>query len=701
MMTLSGPHPKRRTALLATAIFLAVAGLAILSAVESAKGFTDLNQDFAQGLQAIDIPGISAAEGFALFATGVPAILTFWLLLTGFLVLRGRPLEALAVFFIIAVWPANEIAGTVLDRTFGLLDLDGAVGASNTGGEEFPDRCVALAVAFYGFVAFLTIDNLRRSNLSVFTTALAAVIIGLTLVTSKYGSAHWPGDVLGSYLAAFIGVTGVAWVYTSVKEDRFHLPKRGNKQRPILPDGLTIAGSIASTVYLDQGRGIATKEYNPPWPVRTLYWLAFQAPFPYQGRKDALEASAAKRKIAGLLTKHQYGHDMVAAVYDIHDDGERYSLVTELVVGAAPQSNSEIAGNLSELYGYFQDVGLPTWQIAPGNPHAYSNFIRAQDGGLKLIDLESSLVSFSPPFRQLLSALRDGNYPVFDDVDFRQLQSYVTANESELASSLGTTGLGELNEAIENAERSSFIWKQSEPRIWGRIARRSYRVLDMSPYIQKIRRGFNSAEALARGFLESAVDVWEQEGRLDDLRAAELRCSALTPEVTEAMKHMGAHVFLTLAIAVPIPGLRSLARFAWTLAFRVKARYALARRRISLDEYRLASSIHTGPVMLLSLVPIFGAAAYAVSDPIVKKGLRRILVDQSTRRLPFRLYWRLGLERITAPPVPTTTGGTGVSTNRVIERLGQVREMAGPGLQYAQLAGPRTDCEAVKAQALS
>ena len=661
MTTLSGPHPKRRNAVLAAALLLAVVGLALLSAAESAKSFTDLNQDFALWVQTVDIPGIGVAEVFASFATGIPVILTLWLLLTGFLLLNGRPLEALAVFFIIAVWPASEIWGAALDRTFAPVGLDGVVGASILGGEEFPASRVATAVAFYGLVAFLAISNLRRGSLSLFATALAALIIGLTLVTSVYAEAHWPGAVLGSYLIGFIGVAAVAWVYTSVKEDRLHLPKLRSKQIPVMPDGITLAGSIASTVYLDQRRGTATKEYNPPWPVRALYWLAFQAPFPYQARKDALDASAAKRKIAGLLTKHRYGRDMVAAVYEIHDAGGRYSLVTELVPGPAPQSNSEIEDTLLELYAYFQDVGLPTWQIAPGNPHAYSNFIRTQDGGLKIIDLESSLVSFSPPFRQLKSALRDGAYPVFDDVDFVQLRAYVTANKSELASSLGTTGLEELNQAIENAERDSLTWKQSEPRIWGQLARRSYRVLDMSGHIQQIRRSFSGAEGIARGFLESAVDVWKQEGRLDHLQAAELRRSALTPEVTDVMKHMGAHVFLSVAIAIPIPGLRSVARIAWTLAFRIKARYALARRRISLDEYRLAKSIHTGPVMLLSLVPIFGEVAYAFSDPIMKKGLGWILVDQSARRLPLGLYRRLGLQRITAPPLPKTTGGAGAS----------------------------------------
>ena len=197
--------------------------------------------------------------------------------------------------------------------------------------------------------------------------------------------------------------------------------------------------------------GTATKEYNPPWPVRALYWLAFQAPFPYENRSDALEAAAAKRKLAGLLTKQRFGYDMVAAVREVDCDDSSCRFVTELVPGSEPKSNKEVEGFLSELYSYFQEVGLPTWQISPANPHAYSNFIRNQQGELKLIDLESAIVSFSLPFREFLPALRDGHYPAFDDVDFIRLRKYVAANASELKQSLGREEFEELNQAIEIA----------------------------------------------------------------------------------------------------------------------------------------------------------------------------------------------------------------------------------------------------------
>ena len=61
--------------------------------------------------------------------------------------------------------------------------------------------------------------------------------------------------------------------------------------------------------------------------------------------------------------------------------------------------------------------------------------------------------------------------------------------------------------------------------------------------------------------------------------------------------------------------------------------------------------------MLLALVPALGAMAYAGSDTMVKNGLGRMLLDQSAHKVPFGLYERLGLARITAPRA-TEMGGT-------------------------------------------
>ncbi len=61
-----------------------------------------------------------------------------------------------------------------------------------------------------------------------------------------------------------------------------------------------VSGGLASRVLLDRVHGTATKEYRPPLVVKVLYWLAFQAPFPYVRNEPSLQAAKARRTIASL-----------------------------------------------------------------------------------------------------------------------------------------------------------------------------------------------------------------------------------------------------------------------------------------------------------------------------------------------------------------------------------------------------------------
>ncbi|MCH8109399.1 MAG: hypothetical protein IIB15_04650 [Chloroflexi bacterium] len=380
--------------------------------------------------------------------------------------------------------------------------------------------------------------------------------------------------------------------------------------------------------------------------MRALYRFAYQAPFAYAHRRDALEAAAAKRVIASKLIKHKLGRDMVAGVVGIDDSEGRLRFVTEYVPGPRPGSNREVERDLSELFAFFKETGLPTWQISPANPHAYSNFIRTPRGELKLIDLESSLVSFSVPFTQLLAYVRDGNFPAFDDVDFVRLRKYVAANASDLRESLGRENLEELNQAIEIADDCSHQWRHSEPRIWGKIGQRVYRIFDLSGVIAWSQRRLIGAEIKAQDFLNAAVDRWEHEGRIDDMEAARLRDSLATSEVTNLTRHLGAHLVISVALRFPIG---SLARFGWTLGFRVKARKDLSKGTITAEQYAAAKSIHSIPVMLISLIPGLGTIAYFASSTVRKTGFSRLLIDQFIYKLPFRLYYRLRLSCAIAP----------------------------------------------------
>ena len=636
-------HPSIRVPVVPVSMLMIAGAVAFLAVVAAGSAQTQADLSVARWVQAIDVPGFSALATVANFLTSAPIAIGLWLAATAFFVLRGRPLEAIAVFSICGLWIVNQFVGVVVDRPSPSLAVS-EMSRADSG--SFPSGHTTGAVVFYGTLTFLAFSNIGKTSVKIWVLVGTLVIVGLTALSRVYVGAHWPSDVLASLLLGSLGVVAIGHMYTLIKEDRFSLPRLHKKQAPPTIDGVTVTGSIASRVELDWRAGTATKEYRPPWLVRALYWVAFQAPFPYQANRHALMAAAANRKIVGFLTRHRFGQDMIAPVVSIDEADGRYRLVTELVVGVEPESNGEVAETLSEFYQYFQETGLPTWQISPANPHAHTNFIRNRQGDLKLIDIESSIVSFSPPFGQLRAALRDGLYPVFDDVDFMRLRAYLRSQPEQLVASLSKRGLEELKQAIDDAEAYSISWKESEPRIWGRIARNVYAFFNLSPLLQRAGRTVDGAEAMATSFLNAAVDRWEVEKRIDALRATDLRNKIQTSEVASLLKHLGAHIALSVALRFPFG---SVARFAWVAYFRLKARYDLARARITREEYAEARSIHSIPVMVISLIPGFGTIAYMASGTVRNTGLTRLLIDQMASKLPFRLYGRLGLSNLTAP----------------------------------------------------
>ena len=679
----SATQPKAQVALAGSAHFwrfwplvvlsIAAAALAALSIGAGGRDYSFADLQITNWLQDLRFPGLHSVLSFSSFLTSAQVGIVTWLVLVIALGLNGRPLEALMVFSVSAMWVGDNFLGMLVDRPRPSPELISMTQTAS--GQGFPSGHTSGAVLFYGLIILLAGVHIRSALHRIGIQALAGSIIALAAVSRVYLGAHWPSDVLGSLLLGGLALAAFGWVYNSIRQGRLPIPMPSHREIPPSTNNVRVAHSIASTVHLDPVAGTATKEYNPPRLVRAIYWAAFQAPFPYQHRREALETATAIRKIAGLLTDHRYGYDLVAPVVGIENGEGSYRFVTEFVPGSSPESNGEVEDTLADLFEYFQEVGLPTWQIAPGNPHAYSNFIRNPEGELKLIDLESALIS-TPPWKQLRAFVRDGHFPAFDDVDFVRLRSYVEDHALELTQSLGRWGFEDLKQAIAGAELSTQVWKESEPRIWGRLARRIYRFLDMSKFTRSIQGHLSDSEAAANAFVGGAIERWEREGRIDSKQAAQLQRTMSTSETRTLLKHLGAHLVLSVALAVPIPGLRSFARFGWTLAFRLDALYSLIRGRITREEYRVARSIHSIPVMLLALIPAFGAIAYVVSDTMVKNGLGRMLFDQPAYNLPFGLYRRLGLARFTAPRLPQSAvrpRGDGISSHDAVPATIPVR----------------------------
>jgi hypothetical protein len=158
------------------------------------------------------------------------------------------------------------------------------------------------------------------------------------------------------------------------------------------------------------------------------------------------------------------------------------------------------------------------------------------------------------------------------------------------------------------------------------------------------------------------------EGSLDPEEAEKAIRGLETPETVAALGHFGAHIAITLVLFTPF---ENIARFAWTVFFRLKAEATALIRRGSDERLRGARKIHTLTVAAASLVPFVGAFAYLVAEPIRRnRPLLAVLLDQGLRKLPFRLYRRQHLAVLTCW---LACSGPGVAPRMVKSRWHSLR----------------------------
>ncbi len=403
--------------------------------------------------------------------------------------------------------------------------------------------------------------------------------------------------------------------------------------------GIVHSGSISSSVDLDYDSGLAHKVYRPGRLVRALYWLAFQAPFPYVASHDALEAARQQRTLVGLLTKVWYGEDLVAGVRDVVDaPAGGHDFVTTLVRGHSPKDRRSARRFLAGLTRHFIDAGLPTWQVTPFNPHNVTNFLELEDGSYRLIDLESSLVPLLYPLSAIAGRLRTGQVPTFDDIEVCRLRSYLARHEHELEARLTNKERAALERAAAGYAEALEAWHRSEPRLLNKSLRFLFRLIDLPGWVRGMRRGAEGGGALATAFIVKGVETWQAEDRLTAAQATELRDTLKTAEVATVLAHMGAHFAISVPLRFPFG---AAARFLWTLAMRLRAELAALAGG---GGARAARETHTLVVALLALLPGIGRLAYLAARPLrTNSALVMVALDRVLRALPLRVYerWRL------------------------------------------------------------
>lgn len=270
-----------------TAAGVLAALLALLTTNVTSNQLLVQDQTVLDWVAGWDFPGLGGLFGTISTLTGAKAGIVYGAVGIIVLLLLGKTRQA-AVFGTVGLTiGAIAIMG---DYTLGqIVDRGRPLAGPNDSFAAFPSGHVFGSTVFFGFIAFLAVHYQLKKNLLV---ALMLVLGALLLFVGParvFEQAHWPTDVAAGYLLGGLWLLVIIPAFVFIRRTRWMIsPRSRAAQWADECSNCEIASSIASVVVLNPEQGTGTKVYKPPTVVRLLYWLAFQAKFPYETNAAAL-----------------------------------------------------------------------------------------------------------------------------------------------------------------------------------------------------------------------------------------------------------------------------------------------------------------------------------------------------------------------------------------------------------------------------
>jgi undecaprenyl-diphosphatase len=514
----------------------------------------------------------------------------------------------------------------------------------DTNAASFPSGHVMGAVMLYGFL-FLAAARIESPAVRTGVRAFSVAAIVLVGPARLWEGAHWPSDVIAAYALGATLLAGLYVIYERLDRSVGHLPLVRQGWFPHYGIGRH-AHALTSLVIFNEDKTVS-KVYSPGLLPRILYWVSFQAPFPYIANRNALQAAAARRNLAADLTEFWFGTSRVARVVGIDEYRGQFGIRSEFVVGGEPHDRAGAKAFLVELRNRFEESGLPTWQIDPRQPRAIDNVMESEDGRYMIVDLESGLVAPIASPKSFVRGIRRGQFPLYDDVYVDITRAYVAENAAAIEATLGAERLAAMQSTLEELATAQAAWHASEPRLFGRFFGGFRNGWGFRTWPARLQTLGSRGEAKASGVMHRSISAWLDEGRITAAQAGTLRAQVDSAEIRSVMPHLGAHGVISIFLRFPFG---SIARPAWTLANLLLVTAAVLLRKRSFKQWRASFSIHSPLVLIVAAIPGFGAFAYLLAAPVRRNRLLvRAVGDHLMLKVPGGLYERMGVRRIIAP----------------------------------------------------
>jgi hypothetical protein len=461
----------------------------------------------------------------------------------------------------------------------------------------------------------------------------------LTGVAAIWLGNEWPTDVLAGYAVGGLLLVVMVALYRNMDPAWNGLPFVHAGYIPH-DESRTHAHALTSTIVFDDET--VAKIYSPGFLPRLIYWLAFQARFPYTDNQAALRAAVLRRNLAGMLTEYWFGMNLVARAIRLDTIDGRQALVSERIRGHVPTDRDAARAFLLDLADRFDAAGFTTWQIDPRQPRAIDNILETDDGRYHVIDLESGLVSPLESPRAWRRAFRFALVPLYDDVFFPLTREYVQEERAAMVAARGEDWYADLVRQLDATEAATAEWHASEPRIWSHGVWRVRHPLGAAAGVDDAR----SLHALR--WIEESIWEWERDGRITDAEATKMRAELTRPQFLAVLPHFGVHLAIGVALRFPVG---SITRATYTLANLLAATVRFLTRRIDRRTWSDQVGVHHPLVVIGAGMPGIGTFAYLLSRPFRGNHLlMRVVADGALVHLPWRLYERTNLRWLLARP---------------------------------------------------